>query len=79
MPELLTVALLALLPPAGNFAGGLLAESLPVTDRWLNRALHAAAGVVIAVVAFEIFPRRSTLLHRGSWRWPSWRAACCTW
>ena len=56
MPELLTVALLALLPPAGNLAGGLLAESLPVTDRWLNRALHAAAGVVIAIVAFEIFP-----------------------
>lgn len=56
MGDLATVALLALLPPAGNLAGAVLAEVLPVTDRWLNRALHTAAGVVVAVVAFEIFP-----------------------
>lgn len=56
MPALMSLALLALLPPAGNFVGGLLAESLPVTDRWLNRALHGAVGVVIAIIAFEIFP-----------------------
>ena len=56
MPELLAVLLFALLPGAGNFAGGLVAEWVPITDRWLNRALHAAAGVVIAVIAVEIFP-----------------------
>lgn len=42
-----SVLLLALLPVAGNLAGGLLAETVPLTDRWLNRALHAAAGVVM--------------------------------
>lgn len=56
MPGLLRLFLLALLPPAGNFAGGLLAEAVPRSARWLNLALHAAAGVVIAVVAVEIFP-----------------------
>ena len=56
MPELLAVLLLAMLPGAGNFAGGLVAEWVPTSDRWLNRALHAAAGVVIAVIAVEIFP-----------------------
>jgi ZIP family zinc transporter len=56
MPEIVTVLLLALLPGLGNFAGGLVAEALPRSDVWLNRALHAAAGVVMAVVAVEIFP-----------------------
>ena len=56
MPELLTVALLALLPPTGTVTGALVAEWVPVTDRWLSRGLHLAAGVVIAVVAIEIFP-----------------------
>lgn len=56
MSELLTVALLALLPPAGTVAGALIAEWVPVTDRWLSRGLHLAAGVVVAVVAIEIFP-----------------------
>lgn len=50
------VLALALLPVVGNLAGGVLAELAPTTDRWLNRALHAAAGVVIAVVAVEILP-----------------------
>lgn len=56
MPELATVLVLALLPGAGNAVGGLLAEFTPRSDVWLNRALHAAAGVVIAVVAVEIMP-----------------------
>lgn len=51
------ILLLSLLPVAGNLAGGLLAEYVPLTNRWLNRALHAAAGVVVAVVAIEIMPR----------------------
>ena len=53
---LTTVLLLALLPGGGNFVGGLVAEAVPSSARWLNRALHAAAGVVIAVVAVEIMP-----------------------
>lgn len=55
--DLLVVLALALLPPAGNFAGGVVAEVIPVREAWLNRALHAAAGVVIAVVAVEIMPQ----------------------
>ena len=51
-----SVLLLAMLPVVGNFAGGLLAEAAPASGRWLSRALHAAAGVVIGVVAVEILP-----------------------
>lgn len=50
------VLALALLPAAGNFAGGLLAELVAARERWLSRALHVAAGIVIAVVAVEIMP-----------------------
>jgi len=51
-----TVLLLAALPAAGNFAGGLLAEFSHTPLRWLNRALHGAAGIIIAVIAVEIMP-----------------------
>lgn len=50
------VLLLALLPFAGNFAGALVAETLSPSSAWRNRALHAAAGIVFAVVAVEIMP-----------------------
>jgi ZIP family zinc transporter len=47
---------LAVLPALGNFSGGLLAEYLPTPQGILNKALHAAAGIVIAVVAVELMP-----------------------
>ena len=50
------VLALAMLPVLGNVAGGLLAEFAPMRAGWLNRALHAAAGVVVAVVGVEILP-----------------------
>ena len=50
------VLLLALLPGAGNFAGGLIAEFWKTTPRLLNWALHAASGIVIAIVAVELVP-----------------------
>lgn len=50
------VLALALLPALGNFAGGVLAEIVPTTRRTLSRALHIAAGIVIAVVAVELMP-----------------------
>lgn len=53
---MLRVMGLAMLPVAGNFAGALIAEVSPGSDRWRNRALHAAVGVVFAVVAVEIMP-----------------------
>lgn len=52
----LFVLLLALLPGAGNFAGGLVAEFWKPTSRLLNWALHAASGIVIAIVAVELVP-----------------------
>jgi ZIP family zinc transporter len=57
MREYLIVLLLAAMPALGNFAGGALAELFPVSRLTLNLALHAAAGVVIAVVAVELLPR----------------------
>ena len=54
--EFLKVMALALLPAIGNFGGGLLAEYLRTTRRTLSLALHAAAGIVIAVVAIELMP-----------------------
>lgn len=53
---MLRVMLLALLPFAGNFAGALLSETVSPSGAWRNRALHAAAGIVFAVVAVEIMP-----------------------
>lgn len=56
MSEYLYVLALALMPAFGNFAGGLLAEWMTTSRRMLNRALHAAAGILIAVVGVELLP-----------------------
>jgi ZIP family zinc transporter len=52
---LLVLALIAL-PILGNYVGGALAEVLPVSRRTLSLALHAAAGIVLAVVGLELMP-----------------------
>ena len=57
MRDLLTVLGLALLPAVGNFSGGLIAEYRQPSKINLNRALHAAAGIVLAIVAVELVPR----------------------
>lgn len=54
---IVTVLGLALLPAAGNFAGGLLGDFLRPSGRVLNWALHAAAGIILAVIAVEVMPR----------------------
>ena len=54
--DYLQVLLLALMPAAGNFAGGLVAELVPTTRQTLSRALHMAAGIVVAVVGVELLP-----------------------
>lgn len=64
MPELSTVLLLALLPGAGVAAGGLIAEFAPRSKAWLNLSLHAAAGLVIAIAAIEVFPEALDSLSR---------------
>ena len=56
MTDYLLVLGLACLPALGNFGGGVLAEFLRPSRRMLNRALHAAAGIIIAVVAVEVMP-----------------------
>jgi ZIP family zinc transporter len=48
--------LLALLPAAGNFVGGLLSEAVRVSKKTLSLALHLAAGIVLAVVGLELMP-----------------------
>ena len=53
---LLTVLGLSLLPAAGNFVGGLLSELMRPSARFLNWALHGAAGIILAVIAVEVMP-----------------------
>ncbi|MEO1103621.1 MAG: peptidoglycan-binding protein [Pseudomonadota bacterium] len=50
------VLALALLPGAGNFIGGAIAEVVETSPERLNQALHAAAGIVLAIVAVELLP-----------------------
>lgn len=57
MSDFLIVLAFAALPAAGNFAGGLAAEILNVSDRVLSLALHLAAGIVLAVVGLELVPQ----------------------
>jgi ZIP family zinc transporter len=54
---MLLVLGLSLLPALANFTGGLLAEWLRPSPRTLNRALHAATGIILAVVAIEVMPQ----------------------
>jgi ZIP family zinc transporter len=56
MSNLWTVLLLSLLPGAGNFLGAMAAEVQKPSPRFLNWALHAASGIVIAIVAVELMP-----------------------
>ena len=60
-----TAVALALMPAAGNFAGGLLAEFMPVSRRTLSFALHGAAGIIIAVVGVELMP--TAISARPAW------------
>lgn len=57
MNEFIVVLAFAALPALANFAGGALAEFVPVSRLALNLALYGAAGVVVAVVAVELMPR----------------------
>ena len=56
MGGLWSILLLSLLPGAGNFAGGMLAEFRGASARMLSYSLHAAAGIVIGIIAIELLP-----------------------
>lgn len=57
MNAYLAALTLAALPAAGNFVGGVLSEAVQVSQRTLSLALHAAAGIVLAVVGIELMPQ----------------------
>ncbi|WP_339676528.1 hypothetical protein, partial [uncultured Gimesia sp.] len=57
MSEFLKVLGLALLSALGNFGGGVIAEWLHPSQKTLNRALHAATGIILAVIAVEVIPK----------------------
>jgi len=52
----LTVLAIALLPVGGNVLGSLTAEMMRVSPWIIGAALHAAAGVAIAVVSVDMMP-----------------------
>jgi len=56
MNSFVAALFLAALPAVANFLGGLAAEAVPISQRTLSWALHAAAGVVLGVVAVELLP-----------------------
>jgi ZIP family zinc transporter len=62
---ILMVIGLALLPALGNFGGGVLAEWLRPSEKTINRSLHAATGIILAVVAVEVMPE--ALRHAPAW------------
>lgn len=66
MSEFWQVLLLSLMPGAGNLAGGVIAEVWKPSPRLLNWALHAAAGILIAIVAVELIPSALDVLT-GWW------------
>ncbi|MFN2302823.1 MAG: ZIP family metal transporter [Anaerolineales bacterium] len=56
MKEILIVLSLASLPALGNFIGGLFSEWLKPSKHFVNQALHAASGIILAVVSVEVMP-----------------------
>lgn len=57
MSAYLSVLALALLPVLGNFIGTAVAE-LSRTPKWvIGAALHAAAGIAVALVSVDLMPR----------------------
>lgn len=65
MNDLATIVLISLMPGVGNFAGALIAEAVQTSPRRLNWALHAASGIVIAIVAVELLPRAAQAVSGG--------------
>lgn len=56
MSDLFSVLIFSSLPALGNFMGGLLSEWLKPSRYFVNLALHAAAGIILAVVSVEVMP-----------------------
>lgn len=63
--SLLMVVSLALLPALGNFGGGLIAEYFRPSSQTLNLGLHAASGIILAVISVEVMP--AALAQAPAW------------
>ena len=57
MDEFSLILLFSLLPALGTFAGGIAAELFKINRKNLSLALHAATGIILAVISVELIPR----------------------
>ncbi|MEH2022857.1 hypothetical protein [Nostoc sp.] len=57
MQEFLFALTLSALPVVSNFMGAMIAEALPSSKQTLGLALHAAAGVLLAIASTELISR----------------------
>lgn len=57
MQEFLFALTLSALLVISNFMGAMIAEALPLSKQTLGLALHAAGGVLLAIVSTELIPR----------------------
>ena len=62
LTEFLFVLVLSALPVISNFIGATIAEALPLSKQTLGLALHAAAGVLLAILVPRGFANVSTAL-----------------
>jgi zinc transporter, ZIP family len=65
MQEFLFTLTLSALPVVSNFVGAMIAETLPSSKQTLGLALHAAAGVLLAIASTELIPR--VLITKPVW------------
>lgn len=65
MSEFLFALTLSAMPVVSNFIGGIIAEALPTSKQTLGLALHAAAGVLLAIASTELIPR--VLIAKPVW------------
>lgn len=57
MNEFLLIILFSLLPALGTFAGGTIAEFFIISRKNFSLALHAATGIILAVISVVLIPQ----------------------
>ena len=57
MNEFLLIILFSLLPALGTFAGGTIAEFFKISRKNFSLALHAATGIILAVISVVLIPQ----------------------
>lgn len=65
MQDFLAALALSSFPVLSNFLGAMIAEALPFSKQTLGLALHAAAGVLLAITSTELLPR--VLIAKPIW------------